>query len=381
MADTVSGSLIQGVLVRTARITALAAAGALIVGLSASASTSLAAGPDSRIGEAAKSAPTARSDIGLYGAQDPTYDGVYRQSYALMGLVVSDARVPGPAVSWLLGQQCADGSFMSYRADTSLPCPPSDPDTYSGPDTNSTALALAALTAVGETGAAGAAADWLLEQQARGGGFPYYAGGAPDTNSTGLVMAALKVVDGTSKQRRNAANFERRMAFDCSAEADQVGGMPYMAEMLPDAISTSQALLGLSRAFLVREQTQRRANPSVSCDEKGLVENVKGATARWLARALRANDGRLPDAFDPEATDWNSTAIAIIGLVSARTAGIATDRAIAALADNINDYVGSDSGDRPAALGTAVLAAVATGSNPRDFGQRDLVADLQATRQ
>ncbi len=357
---------------RIARFTALAVAGAILAGGVAGASASSAGTPG----------PTApRSDAGLFGTQDATYDGVFRQSYALMGLVAADASVPRPAVNWLLDQQCADGSFMSFRADTAETCPPSDPTTYSGPDTNSTAMALAALVAVGEDDAAREAATWLLAQQSRGGGFPYYAGGSPDTNSTGLAMAALTLVDGTSKQRRNAANYERRMAYGCNSDPDLVGSMPYMAGMLPESMSTTQSLLGLSRAFLVRERSQQRANPSVTCDGNGRVENVKGATARWIARALRANDGRLPDAFNPQVTDWNSTAVAIIGLVAARTSGIATDIAITALANNIDDYVEDGEGGRAGALGTAILAAVATGSDPRDFGGRDLVADLQSTRQ
>ncbi|MEK9736772.1 MAG: hypothetical protein VW239_05575, partial [Candidatus Nanopelagicales bacterium] len=348
-----------------------AVAVAILVGGVAGASASSAGTP----GPAAP-----RSDAGLFGTQDPTYDGVFRQSYALMGLVAADASIPRPAVNWLLDQQCDDGSFMSFRADTGGACPPSDPTTYSGPDTNSTAMALAALVAVGEDDAALEAATWLLAQQTRGGGFPYYAGGSPDTNSTGLAIAALKLVDGTSKQRRNAANYERRMAYGCNSEPDLVGSMPYMAGMLPESMSTTQSLLGLSRAFLVRERSQQRANPSVTCDGNGRVENVKGATARWIARALRANDGRLPDVFDPQVTDWNSTAVAIIGLVAARTGGIATDIAITALADNIDAYVEDGEGGRAGALGTAILAAVATGSDPRDFGGRDLVADLQSTR-
>ena len=354
---------------RTARFTALALAGALLTGVTVSTSVSSAA------------PPSPRADEGLYGVQHATYDGVFRQSYALMGLVAAQTRVPREAITWLLDQQCADGSFMSYRADTTVTCPPSDPQSYSGPDTNSTALALAALTAVGETEAAGDAAAWLLAQQSRGGGFPYYSGGSPDTNSTGLAMAALTLVDGTSKQRRSAANFESRMAYGCMAEPDQVGSMPYMSGMVPESMSTTQSLLGLSRAFLVRERSQQRANPSVTCDGNGRVENVKAATARWLARELRANDGRLPDAFTPQVTDWNSTAVAIIGLVAARTGGIATDIAITALADNIDAYVEDGEGGRAGALGTAILAAVATGSDARNFGGRDLVADLQATRQ
>ena len=353
-----------------ARIAALAVSSALIAGLSAGTMSTSSAAPSI----------SPRGDSGLFGAQDPTYDGVFRQASALSALVTAQARVPRAAVTWLLGQQCADGSFMAYRADINEPCPPSDPATYSGPDTNSTALAVAALMAVGEKSAANRAATWLLRQQTSGGGFPYYAGGTPDSNSTGLALAALKFIDGTAKARKSASNFERRLAFGCDAERDVVGGMPYMAGMLPDPISASQALFGLAGALPAVPRDQRRGAPTVTCDANNRVENAKAATAHWIARSLQSHDGALPDAFDPTAKDWNSTAVSIIGLVAARTAGKATDLAINALADNIEAYVGSDSGDRPAALGISILAAVATGSDPRNFGGRDLVADLQATR-
>ncbi|NUP40430.1 MAG: hypothetical protein HOY76_26275, partial [Streptomyces sp.] len=48
-----------------------------------------------------------RSD--LYGAGDPTYDGVWRQSYAEMAVSRSGYFVSAGATAWLLAQQCADG--------------------------------------------------------------------------------------------------------------------------------------------------------------------------------------------------------------------------------------------------------------------------------
>ena len=88
---------------------------------------------------------------GLFGIQDPTYDGVYRQSAAILGLTATSAPVPAPAVEWLLRQQCADGSFASYRPDPAQPCPAADPGNYTGPDTNSTAAAVMALNALKST--------------------------------------------------------------------------------------------------------------------------------------------------------------------------------------------------------------------------------------
>lgn len=324
-------------------------------------------------------------DAGLFGSADPTYDGVYRQSYALMGLAAARADVPDSAIAWLVDQQCADGSFMGYRPDTTVPCPPSDPSTYTGPDTNSTALALAALVIVSNgpdaESAAWAAQDWLRQQQTTGGGFPYYPGGEPDTNSTGLALAAFGLVDGTRRIKQRATAFLRRHVYGCATEPQQTGGLPYMAGSLPDALSTTQGLLGLADAFIVRERTQRKAAPAVTCGADERATDPKHATAHWIATQITASGGSLPDAFAPDAADWNSTALGVIGLVATRTSGRATGLAITALQANAPSYISDGTADRPAALGTLLLAAVGTGTDPRDFGGIDLPRRLLATLQ
>lgn len=325
------------------------------------------------------------SDAGLFGSADPTYDGVYRQSFALMGLAAAQAEVPDSAIDWLIDQQCADGSFMGYRPDTAVPCPPSDPTTFTGPDTNSTALALAALVIASNSpdaaSAAGAAQDWLRQQQTAGGGFPYYPGGKPDTNSTGLALAAFGLVDGTQRIKQRATAFLRRTVYGCAAEPQQIGGLPYMAGSLPDALSTTQGLLGLADAFIVRERVQRKAAPAVTCVSGDRPTDPKNATARWIAAQITASGGSLPDAFTPGESDWNSTALGVIGLVASRTSGRATGLALTALQENAASYISDGTADRPAALGTLILAAVATGQDPREFGGVDLPRRLLATLQ
>ena len=54
---------------------------------------------------------------GLCGQQDPTDNGVYRQSASVLGLAAVGITAPRPAVTWLLRQQCDDGSFTGYRLD------------------------------------------------------------------------------------------------------------------------------------------------------------------------------------------------------------------------------------------------------------------------
>jgi len=99
---------------------------------------------------------------GRFGAQSPLYDGVYRQGLALAALSVVTPRptsiTPGagqsladlPAVAWLADQQCSDGSWMAYRADTSAPCV-EDPATWTYKDSNAAAMATLGLTAIGAT--------------------------------------------------------------------------------------------------------------------------------------------------------------------------------------------------------------------------------------
>src|SRR5579871_3956655 len=61
--------------------------------------------------------------VGLYGVQDPTYDGAYRQGLSLVALETA-GKAPDPtAVTWLLDQQCSDGGWQPVRTDLSVACP------------------------------------------------------------------------------------------------------------------------------------------------------------------------------------------------------------------------------------------------------------------
>lgn len=155
------------------------------------------------------------SEPGLFGDGDPTFDGVFRQSLAILGLVAAGADVPAPAITWLADQQCGDdapagavGGWMAYRA-ADAPCGAPDPTAFAGADHDSTALAIMALAAVGApdatsdaaamggpaitTGsdALGAALAFFAAGQDASGGFAWFAGGDPVPNTTSLVIAAL----------------------------------------------------------------------------------------------------------------------------------------------------------------------------------------------
>ena len=132
---------------------------------------------------------------GLYGQADPTYDGAFRQSLAILGLAAVGAPQGTGSVAWLTAQQCGgvdaaiQGGWESYRAPATA-CTAPDPNLFTGPDTNSTAIAAEALAAVGVTPGADAL-GWLDRAQNSSGGWGFLPGLDDDPNSTALVVQAI----------------------------------------------------------------------------------------------------------------------------------------------------------------------------------------------
>jgi len=122
---------------------------------------------------------TSGTNKGLFGTsrQVKKYDaGVYDQGLALAALsAVGDTG--GAAIkkaeSWLLDQQCSDGGWTSYES-SGNPCNGSPAD-YEGPDTNSTALAVDGLSAQGDLTASRSnkATSFLIAAQDGDGGWGY----------------------------------------------------------------------------------------------------------------------------------------------------------------------------------------------------------------
>lgn len=320
---------------------------------------------------------------GLFGAQNPTYDGTLRQSFALLGLAATQQRAPAEAVDWLVEQQCADGSFVSFRSDLAQPCPPADPDNYTGPDTNSTALAAMALALHGRKKHSQRALAWLQRVQTPGGGWGFVEGSSPDTNSTGLALAAMRFAPSASRSAGAAVRWLKRQVLPCSAPLSDRFGMTWQPG--PDALvnggATAQGLLGLAGAFPVREHAQRQAAPRVTCTAAGRPSNATDAVARWLSSTIVANDGAIPDAYTPSQADLTATALAVVGLAKTRTAGRATQVALTTLREQADAYVTDGTADRPAALGILLLTAGSTGADPEDFGGVNLTRRLLLTLQ
>lgn len=197
---------------------------------------------------------------GLFGTSDPTYDGTFRQGVALAALKA--AGVHNAAVlkglAWLAGQQCANGLFVSYRVSTSTPCPAADPNTFAGPDTNSSSLALQGLAAYGLTPRRAQALASLHTIQSSDGGFPFLAaaGQSSDPNSTALSIQAILALDDNpaarSWQVAGATPYAALASFQlgCGAPATDRGAFFYPGSSDPNVLATVQAVPAAAGATL-----------------------------------------------------------------------------------------------------------------------------------
>lgn len=199
-----------------------------------------------RLQASQRDAPDA--DAGLYGAADPTFDGAFRQGLALLAL--DSVNVDDPAgEAWLTDQQCDSGAWLAYRADTATACPAVDAAAFSGPDTNSTALALLGLAAQDVTPDEDAEA-WLESVRSSSGGWPYFGDATldADSSSTALVITALRAAGSP-----DAEGLAALLTFQVPCEAEvssDIGGLFFQPQpdnsQLPDNFSTTQGLWGLS---------------------------------------------------------------------------------------------------------------------------------------
>jgi hypothetical protein len=76
-----------------------------------------------------------------------------------------------------------------------------------------------------------------------------------------------------------------------------------------------------------------------------------------------------------------TTALATLGLSQSRGSTQAMRLGVTALQANVLAYTRTSSGDMPAALGTLLMVAHATGADPTDFGGVDLRRQLLASMQ
>ena len=217
---------------------------------------------------------------GLFGVANADFDGAFRQGLSLLAL--DAVGVPNTTgTDWLIDQQCDDGLWTAFRADTSVACPPVDPNMFTGPDTNSTALAVLALQAHGVSAPASDGADALGTVRNPGGAWGYLAQSdqTTDANSTGIVMAALRAVNGTT----DAAGLDSLLALQvgCDAAPADQGGIAFQAgpdgALAPDALASVQAIPALAGIVLPMGQA------SITDDVVDACPATTGSTTTTVA--------------------------------------------------------------------------------------------------
>ncbi|MGV1005629.1 MAG: prenyltransferase/squalene oxidase repeat-containing protein [Candidatus Nanopelagicales bacterium] len=314
---------------------------------------------------------------GLFGLGDPTFDGVYRQSWAIVGLKGVGAKVPATAISWLVGQQCPDGGYQSYRADLSVGCPTSDPITFSGPDSNSTALGAMALRAVGMDSQANAALTYLRGMQEPDGGFPFYLGGDSDANSTALALTALRPASGVAQVRADAESYLRSVLLGCQAAPAEHGWLQWQAGMGANTSATAQGALGLTTTLPATKSKVTAKALQCSGSSATNSPTLAQAVLAGASAALRAGGGSVASQFG-EGRDITSTAQMTIALAAAKQAQSTVTKSVKFLKKTAPTYTQAKSDPNPGSLATLlVVADVTANTDPRSFGGVNLVKTLQ----
>ncbi|MFH8343581.1 prenyltransferase/squalene oxidase repeat-containing protein [Streptomyces sp. NPDC018045] len=335
----------------------------------------------------APAAKASKLPEGLYGTKDPQYDGVWRQSLALLAQRTVGVRPSVTGVDWLAGQQCSDGAFSAYRADPAKAC-----DDKTMRDTNQTAAAVQALAALGgHDDAVQKAVKWLKSVQNDDGGWPSMSGSPSDANSTSVVIGALKAAGQKpeSVQKGGKSPYDALVTFQlgCAAKEGERGAFAFQpkdGKLAPNADATAAAVLGgLGEGFVVDPAGKDVKEPvaPLKCDggedRKPDAEQAAEGGAAYLVALLDAGGGHLKSALPGagDQPDVGNTADAVVAL-AAGSHGDAAQKPLRWLEKNSANWA-EEAG--PAAYAQLVLAAHAAGADPRHFGGADLVAQLNAT--
>ncbi|MFI9804954.1 prenyltransferase/squalene oxidase repeat-containing protein [Streptomyces sp. NPDC052301] len=345
------------------------AAALAAIGVLAAAAPATAAGPSP--------SPKVAIPSGLYGKSDPTYDGVWRQSLALVAQRTLGYRPAAEAVDWLTGQQCASGAFAAFRATPAQAC-----DSKVAVDTNNTAAAVQALHAVGGHGAAvEKAVAWLKSVQNKDGGWGYYPGGASDTNSTSVVIGALSATGADPADVRKAGKspYDLLSAMSVPCDHPDGGGLAFQPDkkgkLYSNADATAAGVLGALGKGFVAEAGKAPAGGKCAAGDHLTAAQVADNAGANLVRAVAHTghlDSTLPGAKDQP--DFGNTADTVVALA----ANGRTEQAKASYAwleKNATQWA-TQSG--PAAYAQLILAAHAVGAQPGDFHGTSLVSSLNS---
>lgn len=326
--------------------------------------------------------PSADLPAGLYGTKDPTYDGVWRQSLAFLAQKIELVTPATESVDWLVGQQCADGAFASYR-DASKPC-----DAKTVADTNATAAAVQAMVELAvHREVVDKGVGFLKSVQNEDGGWGYNPGSPSDANSTAVVIGALAragvpLADITTESGKTPYTALQTFALPCGGEGG--GAFAYQPDkdgkLTANADATAAAVLGSMGKGLAAGNSNAVKAP-VCHKGTGLTAEQSAQNGAYYLSGALAESGHLdlppmPGAEDSAPQpDFGNTADAVVALAASGHKDKAAG-AVAYLQKNSQAWA-KEGG--PAATAQLVLAAHATGADARDFGGVDLVKQLNAS--
>lgn len=329
----------------------------------------------------------------LYGSGDPRFDGVWRQSLAILAEDASGATPPAAAVDWLAGQQCEDGGFAAYRDETATPCEPKK-----GEFSDATAAAVQALVAVGGRDAVvEKGIGWLKRQQNDDGGWGMNPGSPSDANSTAAVVGAFAATGEdpakVTSARGGNSPYDALLALQLGCDAGKAdrgafAHQPDKGDLRANPLATTAAALAVhGKGFVFDVAKGDKPVPAAACadgegdDGKARREPAAGADAAtaYLSSVLAGNGQHLDSALpgQEDQPDVGGTADAVLALAAGGHQKAA--------AKPLTWLTGKEAGavawakDQPAALAKLILASRAAGADPRDFGGTDLLRALQDT--
>jgi hypothetical protein len=259
-------------------------------------------------------------DAGLFGDQDATYDGAYRQALGLLALAAA-GQSDAAALTWLKAEQCADGGWMGNRPDQAAPCPAFDPTTFAGEDSNGTALAVQALVAQNATPTVDPF-DFLADAQNDDGGFGYVPGQDSDANSTALALQALAAAgedpadwaapDGDPVSFLLGLQLGNPPAANAGAFAVVPGATT------PHALATVQVVPALAgQPFPIAPATLSHALPLLPAAPVATPPATPSATPTPTALPTRIVDAAPVPTLPATGTGrkpWDATGLAVLGL-------------------------------------------------------------------
>ncbi|MFF7631950.1 prenyltransferase/squalene oxidase repeat-containing protein [Kitasatospora sp. NPDC008050] len=363
----------------------------LLAGLTAGPALADASSSPSPAAPAAAASPSpVTPPAALYGKSDPTYDGVWRQAMALTALNSAKVTPGAEAVDWLTGQQCADGGWPSFRADTKAAC------VAATEDSNATALAMQALAALGgHQATVDKGVQWLKTNQNSDGSWSYNPGNPGDADSTGLAVSALRAAGAdptqVAKDGKTGLTALGALQLGCAAPAEQRGALAFQAPAAgqpasANALATAQAALAIAGGWLpvAAGSPTGPAPKAPDCasgtDATGGAASAESA-ASYLATTLTAGGQHLtlstPGAAAPS-PDYSGTSWAVLSLVRSGHPQQAAG-AVDWLAANGGSWTKGQAGPDAGATAALILAAQAAGRDPHDFGGTDLVKQLTDT--